>query len=126
MLLREGSQMSSLKPGDWIEITYTSIYHMKPFITKYISDELINSKFIKSIKLWQPKVGEWCWFWNKDMDTNQSPRLAQFHLMTEELQKPMDFPAFYQTKYKATKLGYLYDFCEPFIGQLPTSLKDQS
>ena len=51
--------MSSLKPGDWIEITYTSIYHMKPFITKYISDELINSKFIKSIKLWQPKVGEW-------------------------------------------------------------------
>ncbi len=59
MLLREGSQMSSLKPGDWIEITYTSIYHMKPFITKYISDELINSKFIKSIKLWQPKVGEW-------------------------------------------------------------------
>ena len=59
MLFRERQLMSSLKPGDWIEITYTSIYHMKPFITKYISDELINSKFIKSIKLWQPKVGEW-------------------------------------------------------------------
>ena len=78
------------------------------------------------VQLWQPKVGEWCWFWNKCMDIDQSPRLAQFHLIVEELQKPMDFPAFYQIKYKATKLGYLYDFCEPFIGQLPTHLKDQS
>ena len=109
MLLREGSQMSSLKPGDWIEITYTSIYHMKPFITKYISDELINSKFIKSIKLWQPKVGEWCWFWDENYTT---AILAKFENISNGL--------------FVEHHGNIFEYCEPFIGQLPTHLKDQS
>ena len=129
MLFRERQLMNSFKPGDWVKYKDqqdTTIYKVINILSNGLIDieDTIVDKY--DIELWQPKVGEWCWFWNKDMDTNQSPRLAQFHLMTEELQKPMDFPAFYQTKYKATKLGYLYDFCEPFIGQLPTSLKDNS
>ena len=126
--------MSSFKPGDWVKhIAFKSKHKCISINDGEFDDKVsvtnspsFDNEFMIDYELWQPKVGEWCWFWNKDMDTNQSPRLAQFHLMTEELQKPMDFPAFYQTKYKATKLGYLYDFCEPFIGQLPTSLKDQS
>lgn len=135
MLFRERQLMNSFKPGDWIKSTrypnlrpvqITSIYesNTRPGILGLKSKGTVL--YSDEVELWHPKPNEWCWFWNKDMDTNQSPRLAQFHLMTEELQKPMDFPAFYQTKYKATKLGYLYDFCEPFIGQLPTHLKDQS
>ena len=116
MLFRERQLMSSFKPGDWVHIPSLNT---KP--VQYRSD-LCHL----GLERWQPEVGEWCWFWNKCMDIAQSPRLAQFHLIVEELQKPMDFPAFYQIKYKATKLGYLYDFCEPFIGQLPTHLKDQS
>ena len=122
--------MNSFKLDDWVRVMEE---HAKNKIFKVTgllgTDVLLGNCFnykADHCELWQPKVGEWCWFWNKCMDIDQSPRLAQFHLIVEELQKPMDFPAFYQIKYKATKLGYLYDFCEPFIGQLPTHLKDQS
>ena len=118
--------MSSFKPGDWIQCTYAN---GTKFVAQAVSETSVKeagrvypTTLDSDWVAWQPKVGEWCWFWNKCMDIDQSPRLAQFHLIVKELQKPMDFPAFYQIKYKATKLGYLYDFCEPFIGQLPTHL----
>lgn len=127
--------MTEFKIGDWIKSTrypnlrpiqITSIYesNTRPGILGLKSKGTVL--YSDEVELWQPKPNEWCWFWDKHTDIDQSPRLAQFHLIVEELQEPMDFPAFYQIKYKATKLGYLYDFCEPFIGQLPPHLKDQS
>ncbi len=113
---QQGQVMTNFKPGDWVHIPSLNT---EP--AQYRSD-LCHL----GLERWQPSPDEWCWFWDKHTDIDQSPRLAQFHLIVEELQEPMDFPAFYQIKYKATKLGYLYDFCEPFIGQLPTHLKDQS
>ena len=138
MLFRERQLMSSFKPGNWVILSSSSdsrsLAQVKETYLDSNKSKLYwpseNSTAVCSemqyYELWQPEVGEWCWFWNKCMDIDQSPRLAQFHLIVEELQEPMDFPAFYQTKYKTIKLGYLYDFCEPFIGQLPTFIKDQS
>ena len=129
--------MNSFKPGDWVIAskvcekpkkftTIAKLKKIKSVFTYAYPYILEDGNYCEAVELWQPKPNEWCWFWDKHTDIAQSPRLAQFHLIVEELQKPMDFPAFYQIKYKATKLGYLYDFCEPFIGQLPTSIKDQS
>lgn len=126
--------MSTLKPGDWVVVNNSIENIIKVEYEDYEEDGIETRIFIdhseecngaEDVEIWKPKPGEWCWFWNKYMDIDQSPKLAQFNLMVEELQEPMDFPAFYQTKYKTIKLGYLYDFCEPYIiGRLPSVLKD--
>lgn len=61
---------------------------------------------------WVPKKGDWCWFLNK----GRIPVISQFHSLEIEGNR----------KYSATfpntphpMIGY-YDYCEPFIGNLPT------
>ena len=65
-------------------------------------DHLDNSK----LELWQPQLGEWCWFW----DSGNFPELRQFkkNLISNKYQS-------YQT--------FTYDYCEPLLGKLPTPLK---
>ena len=59
------------------------------------------------VELWHPKVGEWCWFWNQsDINLSISPHIGQYGNLSYSLE--------------------FYDNCEPFIGQLPTFIKDQS
>ena len=65
---------------------------------------------------WQPKKGEWCWFSIK----NRIPTIGQFLTIETDSNR----------KYSATFpnaphpfISY-YDYCEPFTGQLPTSLQD--
>ena len=61
-------------------------------------------------ELWQPMLGEWCWFYNLEKD---EATLGQFNWME-------DF--FGKVKY-GTKSEDFYDFIEPFVGKLPTFLK---
>ena len=103
--------MSSFKPGDWVNIP--SLY-TDP--VQYRSD-LCHL----GLELWQPKPNEWCWFWNKSFPKRQ---LLPFRSYFKG--------SFYSTEYGVTifnevlcKCNY-FDYCEPFIGQLPTNLKDQS
>jgi hypothetical protein len=62
---------------------------------------------IDEIEKWEPKEGEWCWFWDEHYTT---AILAKFLEKTNE--------------------GYFehhsnsFEYCEPFIGTLPTHLKD--
>ena len=58
--------------------------------------------------LWKPKEGEWCWFWNEGAS---EPSLGQFK---EEI----------MGKYYVKRKIYAFDFCEPFIGKLPSFLKE--
>lgn len=89
--------MNSFKLGDWVEIPSLST---KP--VQYRSD-LCHL----GLELWQPKVGEWCWFWNSaDIELSISPHLGQYGNLSYSLE--------------------FYENCEPFIGQLPTFIKDQS
>jgi len=65
----------------------------------------------KGLELWQPKEGEWCWFWNKDSE--MPPVLRRF----KQTQKD----GAHITKDDC----YFYDYCEPFIGTLPSFIKDK-
>jgi hypothetical protein len=68
------------------------LYHAKPEFT---------------VPKWQPKPGEWCWFW----DTKAfAPCLGQFEQMNGR-------------KYRDTE-SRNWDFCELFIGELPSYLKE--
>lgn len=68
-------------------------------------DHLDNSK----LELWQPKAGEWCWFWDSE---NFPPKLRQFkRLLISNKYQYESFQAF------------AYIHCEPFLGKLPTTLK---
>ena len=94
--------MSSFKPGDWV---YIPSLNTEP--AQYRSD-LCHL----GLELWQPKPNEWCWFWNvTDFD---APTLSRFCGMQDKL--------FRCTNSKQN----LFTHCEPFIRQLPTSIKDQS
>jgi hypothetical protein len=70
------------------------LYHSKP--------EIIVPK-------WQPKEGEWCWFW--DEEGNNGVRLAKFLKITDN------------NNYTANG-GSIWQNCAPFIGELPEHLKE--
>lgn len=60
---------------------------------------------------WQPKPGEWCWFWE-----NHNSKVAVIAKFVEILNK----------KYRAEICGQLvyYTNCAPFTGELPEHLKE--
>jgi len=104
---------SKFKVGDWVvplfDIPSTDyIYYankpMKFFISQTWKDKDINKFF----KYWKPKIGEWCWMWDKDwynIDEYDIPKLTQFRYMQNS---------------KYSDGNTLYEYCEPFIGELPT------
>lgn len=99
--------MQNFKVGDWVRDGENIYQFIEP--SSIYSYELS----LQRCELWQPKVGEWCWFWN----FNEMPTLEQFskyHNLDDHLGN-------YETL--AVKL---YQHCEPFIGELPTYLKDNT
>ena len=54
---------------------------------------------------WQPKKGEWCWFWDEWFKTS---------LLLQFKNNVYQYEAFN---------GLEYEYCEPFLGELPTNLK---
>ena len=65
---------------------------------------------------WQPKKGEWCWFSNK----NGIPTIGQF------LSIETDGNRKYSATFPNTPHPFItyYDYCEPFLGKLPTKLQE--
>ena len=91
------------KVGDWVrDVTDDSVHQV-------INEDIVNGKYSSAVK-WQPKVGEWCWFYDT---VSSNPLLMQF--------EKQDNDKFYG---KTTEL-YFREI-EPFIGQLPTFLKEQN
>ena len=115
--------MRNFKVGDWVRIkTGTFEYDGTASISKGVkrlskSDMwLFNENHYKCapdkyIEHWKPKPGEWCWFYNRG---DAFPVLRQFVKMSEE------------NLYLANNIvcDWAYEYCEPFIGGLPTLLKD--
>ena len=110
------------KVGDWIKHTYNMYVGNNNFEvkTKLLQISIAEHDVIKctngpefiiardSIELWTPQPGEWCWFWNKNKLT-QELRLAQFS------HKDSTFYSMHEHEFV---------YCEPFIGELPTFLKE--
>ena len=63
--------MQAFKLGDWvIPIDPDSIENtvIKFSRSMEIEQESHLDHFAKHFKLWKPKQGEWCWFWNEGMN----------------------------------------------------------
>lgn len=125
------------KVGDWIRVkTDTFEYDGTARISKGVkrlskSDMwLFNENHYKCnpdnyIEHWQPKPGEWCWFWN---EPSNIPILVKLISIEYFLERPIEYkiktPSYIsETLYSYTKYMYFKN-CEPFIGQLPTILKE--
>ena len=70
----------------------------------------------KDLTIWVPKKGDWCWFWNK----NGIPTIGQF------LSIETDGNRKYSATFPNTPHPFItyYDYCEPFLGQLPTNIQE--
>ena len=98
----------NFKVGDWIRskdgldvsrITIDTERFLKEVEHKDIKDEWEH---------WKPQVGEWCWFWSEG---NLSPHIMQFSCMAAD-----------GKTYLSGFAGY--DYCEPYIGPLPSFVKE--
>lgn len=104
------------KINDWIKsIKYP---HLKPIKIKSIYESNTRPRVLglrsggtvlysDEVKLWIPEPDEWCWFWDRttiDNPIKHPPKLGQY--------SRYDF-----------SLNY-FNYCEPFIGELPSNLKE--
>ena len=105
------------KVGDWVENSKSSLRIIKQVTavaegcdTVTVGDKKvgINVMLITDLKLWKPKPGEWCWFWNNS-DKIKYSNLSQFVDM-------------YNNKFRTEDT--IYDNCAPFTEELPPHLKD--
>lgn len=103
--------MQQFKDKDWLRVIagherpINSVFQIKSCLTRYkLSD----------VELWQPKEGEWCWFWNGySKYTLTLGRLAEYS--KEE-----------KLYFSYNGVVYMsYEYCEPFIGELPSFLKER-
>ena len=126
----DGEAIQVMLNGSWKDRSKSSIfsspssdYRIKPKESKFKVGMFYYDMFGKVYKivdnfdleyckqhnceLWDPKQGEWCWFWD---DNYTYPVLRQYEGLDSDTGKSM---------YRSN-LGYYYDYCEPFIGTLPT------
>lgn len=106
--------MEKFKAGDWVKDTRSGIkrpvVQLQPNCIALINPEEYGKQYIK----WEPEPGEWCWFYDKENLWNKTNTvIARFSHM-------------YQKYYATSHLidnGY-FKYCEPFIGELPSNLKE--
>lgn len=131
----------TFKVGDLVRVSsgskHTLIQYNKPvnFIGKVVNisrypsvcvhplnQQSLYADFYESeeIELWQPKQGEWCWFWNSEKDLT----LQKFYKKQQDY-----FIVVFCEKHKTAGIIF-YDVtdkhfknCEPFTGELPSFLK---
>ena len=109
------------KVGDWVvEIHSTTKAQVLELFgnqirVKFCYPDAIITTDSSDFIPWVPKPGEWCWFLNK----GRIPVISQFHSLEIDDNR----------KYSATfpntphpMIGY-YEYCEPFLGTLPTKLQ---
>ena len=95
------------KIGDWVKDTRSD----KVF---QITPETFNLNYQGNIyKLWQPQPNEWCWLYGKLIKLTDISNIEYCQYITSVGD---DNEASYE---------YLQSNCEPFIGTLPTFLKDE-
>ena len=101
------------KVGDWV-VNKTSKQRIVKKITSICGDSVtvgntevgINVMLINDLELWQPKPDEWCWYSKWDKIVCVESYLCKYALDMNEVEPE------YKHKY------------EPFIGQLPSYLKE--
>ena len=117
---------TKFKVGDWV--IHNGVVKQVTKAVDGLIDCLDNQVAVimkeESLELWEPKPGEWCWVFNK---LRGIPVLRRVVRVEDNFKNRYDDVKFT----KAVRVGredYLdeevgYRFCEPFIGELPTSIK---
>ena len=105
--------MQEFKVGDWVRDTRQG---MKNPIVQLKSNciALTNPKeYATQYELWEPKEGEWCW--------------SKYDGLVRVIQKETPTNSYIVEPVALTIQRQLYDITglEPFIGELPTFLKDK-
>ena len=106
--------MQQFKIGDWVDYAGEFYRVHEEYNGKgNISKEVVNSlvRHGKNVQLWQPKEGEWCWFYD---DTEGTPIFGRFYKQDKD---------FGNCCYPQHQINSPYSYCEPFIGKLPTFLQ---
>ena len=115
------------KVGDWV-VNKTSKQRIVKKITSTYDDAVtvgdtevgINVMLINDLELWQPKAGDWCWFWDYD---NQ-PAIGKSNGVTPSSENCDFYMGNTSHPYNIPHLFQGFVFCEPYIGQLPSVIKD--
>lgn len=103
--------MSTYKPGDWlIDIKG----NQRPINTIFKVEDEYTRYRVADVKLWQPRSGDWCWFWDK---LDLKPFLSKFIENTKD-------GSFVSEGITFTSGRVISIYCEPFIGELPTICKE--
>ena len=97
--------MSTYKPGDWlIDIKG----NQRPLNTIFKVEDEYTRYRAADVRPWRPKPRAWCWFYN----SIGNPIFAKFDQMEEGIcYKPVGYTTY-------------FEYCEPFIGQLPSICKE--
>ena len=107
--LRIKPDVHKFKVGDWA--VHNGVIKQVTKAVDGLIDSLDNQVAIimkdESLELWEPKEGELCWFWN---NSNIYPKIATF------TNKSLGM-------YYADISNDGFDFCEPYLPRLPSSLK---
>lgn len=105
------------KIGDWVRVN-GKIQQIEEFVNEdsygkhdmvELTDDYVH---IDELVNWQPKGGEWCWV--SDSKDFFDPKLRKFSRINSS-EKVFKEP-------NGREVIYLY--CEPFIGSLPTNIKE--
>jgi len=119
--IKSENKTKPLENNDWI------IYENKPyqvieisqirnaFIIQNYSNELIEISLNKPVKYWKPEEGDMCWFWNIEEDESITYILGKFSMFSEVLPEKV-----INQIDKLNKIEHMWEFCEPFIKQVPT------
>lgn len=115
VVLEINENMATVRFEDWVDDYFKNgawLQHQRP--TLYPIEQyraIIATLPAPEPEKWQPKPGEWCWFW-----TNSIPEgvvLARFEQEDNNT-------------YMAKIHSWIscYDYCAPFVGELPEHLKE--
>lgn len=101
--------MQQFKVGDWVRVDGE--------IKQYDTSQFFCDKWYNNIELWYPNENDWCVFHNGFIeDATNTFTVAKFQ-------------KFKDGKYPIVscygKFTEVFKYCEPFIGELPTFLKDK-
>lgn len=114
---------SKFKVGDWV-VNKTSKQHIVKKVTSITNGDTVtvgdsevgtNVMLINDLELWKPKKGEYCWFWNK------GTTITVLELL--EIVDDGNRKYFAAMPNISHSLGGYYQYCEPFLGKLPTKLQ---
>ena len=111
--------MNNFKVNDWVVVPGKHAYKIEAMSndgkrllldTRESPTVAVGWWWAIQCKPWQPKVDEWCWFWDI---TDSTPSLGQFK-------------QYRKGYYCSTAFGgSMCEYSEPFFGELPSFFKDQ-